>query len=271
MKFSVVIPTYNRAWILPHTIQAVLQQTVQDFEVIIVDDGSTDDTRQIVEGIDDERVGYIYQENARATAARQNGWDHAKGEVIVYVDSDDQVYPEFLEKIDEAVVGAVFGICNHRRRKRLYVGGEVSTETEWESAHSGPVSIQDVANWKVHTSSTGLFHRRNVKAVAWDTDILRFQDWDLLLQLGREYPNGFSAVSEPVFDYVEHYGKDSMCSQASYADWADGFEAMYQKHKDELLLVSQDWYPAKVEKYRQRQTLFEAGDFPSPLERHFKQ
>lgn len=94
--FSIIIPTYNRARFLSRTIQSVLAQTCEDWELVIVDDGSVDDTRQVVASFHDSRIRYVYQENAERSAARNNGIRHATGEWICFLDSDDEYQPEHL-------------------------------------------------------------------------------------------------------------------------------------------------------------------------------
>ena len=96
---SVVVPTYNRGDVISRAIESVLQQTYQDYELIIVDDGSTDDTSEVVGNFDDPRIEYMYQQNQGANAARNKGIRHAKGEYISFLDSDDTLHPEHLEKI----------------------------------------------------------------------------------------------------------------------------------------------------------------------------
>ncbi|MEZ4617190.1 MAG: glycosyltransferase family 2 protein [Caldilineaceae bacterium] len=96
-KFSVVIPTYNRAHFLPRAISSVLNQTFTDFELIIADDGSTDNTQEIINSIMDPKVKYIYQENAGGGAARNLGASIAKGEYLTFLDSDDEAMPQWLE------------------------------------------------------------------------------------------------------------------------------------------------------------------------------
>ncbi len=88
-KVSVIIPTYNYSHFLREAIQSVLDQTFGDFEVIVVDDGSTDDTRQVVSSFTDPRIKYIYQENRGVSAARNTGISACCGEYIALLDSDD--------------------------------------------------------------------------------------------------------------------------------------------------------------------------------------
>ena len=98
MLVSVVIPSYNSEKHVINAINSVLKQTYTVFEIIVIDDGSKDDTKQIFENIDDTRVRYIYQENAGASAARNKGISLAEGEFIAFLDADDEWYPEKLEK-----------------------------------------------------------------------------------------------------------------------------------------------------------------------------
>lgn len=93
---SVIIPTYNRAKLLRQAILSVLAQTYCDFELIVVDDGSTDNTRAVVMSINDSRVRYIWQNNQERSIARNNGVREANGELIAFLDSDDVWLPDKL-------------------------------------------------------------------------------------------------------------------------------------------------------------------------------
>ena len=98
MHVSVIIPTYNGMNYLPLALESVLQQTYQDFEVIIVDNGSTDHTRQWAESLPDERVRYHYQENTGSpTGSRNTGIELAAGPIIAFLDCDDMWEPTKLE------------------------------------------------------------------------------------------------------------------------------------------------------------------------------
>ena len=99
-KVSVVIPTYNRAHLIGETIQSVLCQTFRDFETIIVDDGSNDNTREVVSRFP---VKYFYQENSGVSAARNTGIKLSSGQYIAFLDSDDLWLRHALEKGVEAL------------------------------------------------------------------------------------------------------------------------------------------------------------------------
>jgi glycosyltransferase involved in cell wall biosynthesis len=100
--FSVIIPAFNRAHFLPRAIDSVLAQSLTDFELIVVDDGSTDESRKLIEAITDPRVKYVYQVNAGAAAARNNGATAAEGRCVTFLDSDDEATPTWLAEFADA-------------------------------------------------------------------------------------------------------------------------------------------------------------------------
>jgi glycosyltransferase involved in cell wall biosynthesis len=97
LAFSVIIPVYNRSDLVINAIQSVLQQTLQDFEILVVDDGSIDDVSSAILGIGDERVRLVRQANAGASAARNTGIDIATARYVAFLDSDDLFLPDHLE------------------------------------------------------------------------------------------------------------------------------------------------------------------------------
>jgi len=103
--FSIVIPTYNRAELISNTILSVQQQSFIDWECIVVDDGSTDNTRFVIENIiaADGRIKYFYQENAERSAARNNGILKSTGEYVCFLDSDDLYKSNHLSVLFEEI------------------------------------------------------------------------------------------------------------------------------------------------------------------------
>jgi glycosyltransferase involved in cell wall biosynthesis len=98
-EFSVIVPVYNRANVLGRTLQSVLDQTFQDFEIVVVDDGSSDDPAAVVEKFADPRIRFLRQENRGGGAARNAGIDAARGRLVAFLDSDDEFLPHHLENM----------------------------------------------------------------------------------------------------------------------------------------------------------------------------
>jgi glycosyltransferase involved in cell wall biosynthesis len=98
--FSVVIPVYNRAGIVVRAINSVQLQSCQDFEIIVVDDGSTDHLRSVLNSIKDSRIRLVCQANRGASAARNHGIDVSRGRFVAFLDSDDAFLPHHLEVME---------------------------------------------------------------------------------------------------------------------------------------------------------------------------
>jgi glycosyltransferase involved in cell wall biosynthesis len=126
---SVITPTYNHAEELPRAINSVLAQTFEDFEYIVVNDASTDDTESVVDSYDDERILYIrHEENMGGSAARNTGIEQARGRYIAFLDADDEWLPEklaaqveCLEERTEDWVAVYCDVVSERRGTDKYV------------------------------------------------------------------------------------------------------------------------------------------------------
>ena len=103
MKIALIIPTFNRGYCLSSTIQSVLQQTYFNWTLTIIDDGSTDNTKEVVESFNDPRINYVYQENAERSAARNNGIVHSETTWICFLDSDDEYSSNHLSTLVEFI------------------------------------------------------------------------------------------------------------------------------------------------------------------------
>lgn len=124
---SVIIPLYNKADSIAKALESVLTQTYRDFEVVVVDDGSTDDGAAIVKQCTDPRIRLIRQANAGVSAARNRGIAEAKGEYVAFLDADDEWMPEFLEEI--VILQREFPECKAQATNYIFNSRGVKSQT----------------------------------------------------------------------------------------------------------------------------------------------
>lgn len=172
--FSIIIATYNRSKYLPKTIESILAQTYSDFELLIIDDGSTDDTRTVVEPfLHDSRISYeALSQNKGATYARNYGLTKTKGEWILLWDSDDMLYPHALETISvfsrKYTHASIFSAPAKAIRK--------GKEEQYPVLHTGLLTLSDIVcrrlpqNSKVRFAKKFLFDQ--VRYVSKNIDFL---------------------------------------------------------------------------------------------------
>lgn len=188
---SVVIPTYNRGNLITRAIESVLDQTRRPHEVIVVDDGSADDTRRRVAPYRDA-VRYIYQKNAGASIARNRGVQEARSEWVAFLDSDDIWYDRHLERIAE-VIAETYGVAD------LYFSDMEQSPADgagslWDS-HGFKINgeyelIKDATEWVMRERQpmmlqTSVFRRSSYLASGGLWDRLRTRhDTHLFLKLG---------------------------------------------------------------------------------------
>lgn len=219
---SVIIPTYNRAQSIAKSIDSVLMQTYRDLEVIVVDDGSADDTEKVIRQIHDPRLIYIRQENAGACAARNNGMKHARGEFIAFQDSDDIWYGDKLEK-QMAVAkksGADVVFC---KMQQIDQEGNVSIIP---SKNFTEGIVKDFSYISGIGTQALLISRKAADRIAFDEKMVRFQDLEWFLRACKVF--SVYCIDEPLVDYFIE--QDSIS-----ADSAKLFNAanyLLKKHPD---------------------------------------
>jgi len=183
--FSVIIPTFNRASLLPRAIDSVLKQTFADWEVIIVDDGSKDNTKEVVEKYADQRIRYIYQTNAERSVARNNGIDNAKGQYICFLDSDDYYLPNRLELLHHELInrGMPVGIFY----TGLLVDMGRAEMLKSVVAEQGKNIFEKIALSVIHSQQV-CGHRSVFENNKYDKQFHIGEDMELWLRIAEHYP-----------------------------------------------------------------------------------
>jgi len=202
---NVIIPTYNRANLIGRAIQSVLNQSYQDFEIIIVDDGSTDNTKEVVRSINDERIKYIqHKENKGAAAARNTGITAARSEYIAFQDSDDEWLHEKLEKqikifeVSSPEVGVVYtDMWKIAANKRMYFYSP-------DIMSKNKIMYQQALNYGVMNIgiSTVLMKKECFDKVGlFDEKLPRYIDLELFIRLSKYFY--FHHIKEPLLNYYD--------------------------------------------------------------------
>lgn len=198
---SVIIATYNRAKTIKESIYSVLKQSYSDIELIIIDDGSTDDTRNVVESINDSRIQYYRKENEGACIARNYGVQQSTGEYIAFQDSDDLWHADKLQKqmdiMDEYHPDVVFCKMN------MYVGDELR---EILPPHIDYGFVSPIKNLYCIGTQSLLGKREVFIENPFDSEMPRWQDFELLVRICEKC--SLFCVDEPLVDY--RVGEDSI-------------------------------------------------------------
>lgn len=229
---SVVLPTYNRAQVLPRAMRSVLDQSYGDLELIIVDDASSDGTEQIVRSFDDPRIRYFrHEQNRGAPAARNLGAREARGRLIAFQDSDDDWLIGKLEKQMATlavsggadVVFCAFIRSGDGRRQRVPGPGLQVRDGNLlpQLLHENFVSTQTLLITRELLDEVGGF----------DETLGRFQDWDLAIRLAAVAR--FRLVDEPlviVHDTPGSISTDDVAGAAALHTMVNTHRSLYERY-----------------------------------------
>lgn len=188
---SIIIPVYNKRKYLSTMLDSVLQQSFSDFELITVDDGSTDDSGEILDSyaLEDQRIKVHHIENGGVSHARNVGIDSAQGEYITFIDSDDKIADDYLENLYR---------CITENDVDLVVSGLVKTDKSGNilkyvyAPYKGKKSIKEITEeFAVTQSDTGIygtcvakiFQRELIKNIRFDESLKLAEDFDFYLRI----------------------------------------------------------------------------------------
>jgi len=184
---SVIIPCYNHARFLAESVDSVRKQTYTNLEIIIVDDGSTDNTRAVSESL--TGIRYIYQPNQGLSAARNTGFDNSHGDYIVYLDADDCLYPEAIASNLQYLL---------QNPALAFVSGWHEKVDEWlYPIEKDALSVIREKHYihllqgnYIGMHAAVMYTRWILKQFRFDTSLKACEDYDLYMQIARQYPVG---------------------------------------------------------------------------------
>ena len=209
MKYSVIVPLYNKEQYIERTLKSIFAQTCADYELIVVDDGSTDQSYSIAcktVGTENPNHQVITQKNSGVAAARNKGAAMAKGDYICFLDSDDWWEPQFLQEIDRlttefpdaGLYGTSFYIVKNRRRRIAPIGfdnnferGYINYCQTYARTLCMPISSSSVAIPRTLFNQTGGFR----------THLTLGEDFDLWIKLATTHP--VAMVNKPLANYFQ--------------------------------------------------------------------
>lgn len=222
---SVIIPTYNRSDMVREAIESVMAQTYRDLEIIVVDDGSTDDTRVVVASIPEERLRYHYLVHAERSAARNFGIRNARGKYVAFLDSDDLFSPNKLEKQIKILegqtgIGLVYSsawiVTEGRYRvpvDRWWSNNEKAPDSslQYDYIHEAKISGKMHENILMYNNECiillpTVMVRKDLFDVAgyFDERMSRIEDVDLWRRIAKH--TNFQALHEPLVAVRKHDG-----------------------------------------------------------------
>lgn len=255
---SICIPTYNRKGYLRETLDSILAQTYKDYEIVIVDDGSTDGT---VDMIKELRVPIVYywQENSGDAAARNKLIELAQGKYISFIDSDDLLLPDAIERMVEVLEAEAEDVIAYGSYFRIDQDGKLYGRSR-EKLYGGNITKYLFQAILVHSCGS-MFPRKILEdSMAFNTSLKVCSDYDLWLVLSMKYR--FIALPEPTFKRRRHLGN---LSSGSFENCLTELQVLerfyYEKGGDKVVPKRLAMRRLGVESYRVGRCAIEEGQY----------
>lgn len=221
---SVVIPTHNRPELLARAIQSVQSQTYPNLEIVVVDDGSDDRTRAVVERAEDPRVRWIRHASRKGgAAARNTGISASRGDVIAFLDDDDEWRVDKVERQLRLLETYDVVTCTSDA-----IGEEIEKHRSRTT-----VTLEDLRRGEGTFGGTGVLMAKAevLKRTMFDESLSRYQDWDLFIRLAQRHIIGY--LNEPLLhsNSGSHLRITNSIVSVPFGDWEQQF-SMVHKHRE---------------------------------------
>lgn len=216
MKFSVIIPLYNKQNFVKRAIDSVIFQNQQNFELIIVNDGSTDKSLSVVKSIKDDRIKIINQSNRGVSSARNTGIDMANNEWICFLDADDYWMPNHLDEIFYLIKNypdaKIYTTFSHEKSKNGYKSIPNSLDKNFEGYIDNYFSYAKTSTI-FNSSSVCISKTALLEVDKFDVNITHGEDLDVWFKLLIKYKGAVKSVHTVVYDLIsENRAMQSFCN-----------------------------------------------------------
>jgi glycosyltransferase involved in cell wall biosynthesis len=221
---SIIISTFNRHRVLPAAIKSVLAQSVENWELIIVDDGSTDGTREVLTSfLNHERIHYYYQTNHGVSSARNYGATVAKGDYLIFLDSDDQFQPELLKNL-VAINYIKYDLIFWNLLKQYSDHSRI-----WKPENLGSL----YNNLKGTFLAGSVCYRKDLffNSGAYDEQMSFGENYELAMRISRSGNLNTAHIDKDLI--IQHINLDERISN-SYDNRLASYQHLYQKHYHEF-------------------------------------
>lgn len=258
-KISVIIPTYNREITIERSIKSVLNQTYQNWELIIIDDGSTDNTKNIINPyLNSKRIKYFYKKNGGVATARNLGIKKSNGDYIAFLDSDDECLPKRLEiQLNEMKnLDSDFSICNSYDilENKKIITRNYSASFKFDINYFLKIRIP-------HSTSFFMINRDILKKISFDQSLSPMEDTDLIMEYLKE--ERILLVKYPLVRRYKTLFSDRLSSN---------YDLKIKGYKKMLIKLRKNYYKLDIHhlKEQERFILYQLGLFELLRGNYFK-
>ena len=238
-KVSIIIPIYNVAKYLPACLDSVLTQTYKNLEIILIDDGSTDDSKTIVDSYakKDKRIKIIHQKNAGQSAARNKGLKEATGDYISFIDGDDKIKPSFIEDLlnayQDSTAISVCGIHYKRLKNKTAEDVYINPLRARKSNESKKAYILYLlaVDGRMYSSVNKLYKATQAKKCHFDEKLNFAEDTKYVLDYLDITDGEIAFVLKP--NYIYNYGTETSTMKSTAGKWSN-WQTSYKNLKSWL-------------------------------------
>jgi len=225
-KISIIVPVYNTAKYLPDCLDSIINQTYRNLEIILVNDGSTDNSPTIIKQYaeKDNRIIVINQENSGQSVARNVGITKATGDYISFIDSDDKIKPNFIKELLTAYnsTGTILSVCGiHYKRLKSKTTEDVYVNPlrprRPKESHKAYILYLLAIDGRIYSSVNKLYIAKIAKTISFDKSLNFAEDTKFVLDYLNKSRGEISFILKPL--YIYNFGTETSTMRIVSTDW----------------------------------------------------